>query len=90
MVRRGFAPSALRMRMASSATATPEVLSLALGLACHVSRCAPSITTSSARSLPGISPTMFDTFSTVSPIRLRTSTSTFTAILRRRMRYMRL
>ena len=90
MVRRGFAPTAFRMRAASSTTATPEVLSLALGLACQVSKCAPIITISSLRSLPGMSPVMFTACSTTSPIRLRTSISTVTGMSRFRIRYIRL
>ena len=78
------------MRAASSATATPEVLSLALGLACQVSKCAPIMTTWSLRSVPGISPTMLAACSTCSPIRLRTSTSIVTGMPRLRMRYIRL
>ena len=55
MVRRGFTPIALRMRTASITTALPAALSVAPVPACHESRCAPSMTTSSFLSLPGIS-----------------------------------
>ena len=81
---------AFRMRAASSITTTPEVLSLALGLACQVSKWAPSMTTSPARSVPRISPTTLLASVTDSPWRLRTSASTVTGMPRRRMRYMRL
>ena len=42
--------------MASIITADPAALSVAPVPACHESKCAPSITTSSARSVPGSSP----------------------------------
>ncbi len=90
MVRRGVTPIALRILAASSATATPDVLSLAFGLACHVSKWAPIITTSSFKSEPGISPTTLLAFSTAWPILLRTSISIETGISRLAMRYIRL
>ena len=74
------------MRAASSTTATPDVLSLAFGLACHVSKWAPIMTISSFRSVPGISPIRLTAFSTASPIRLRTSISTFAGTPRFRIR----
>ena len=56
-VRRSGTPLALRMRIASSIAAEPAALSVAPVDACHESKCAPSITTSSALSVPRISPT---------------------------------
>ena len=90
IVRRGLAPIALRMRAASRATAQPAAVSLAPEAACQLSKWAPIMTTSSARSVPGISPRTFEAFSTFSPTRLRTSTSTLTGMSRLRMRYIRL
>ena len=89
-VRRGVAPTAFRMRIASSITATPEELSLALGLACQVSKWAPSITSSWARSVPGISPRTFRASLAAAPCRFRTSSSMVTGTARRRIRYIRL
>ena len=45
-------------RIASIMTAEPAALSVAPVPVCHESKCAPSITTSSALSVPGSSPTM--------------------------------
>ena len=56
-VRRSFTPLAFRMRIASSIAADPAALSVAPVEACHESKCAPSITISSALSVPRISPT---------------------------------
>ena len=55
IVRRGFTPIAWRMRAASIITAQPMALSVAPVAECHESRWPPSITTSSALSVPGIS-----------------------------------
>ncbi len=56
MVRSGWAPTALRMRMASIITATPAALSAAPVPVCQESMCAPSMTISLAlRPRPGIS-----------------------------------
>ena len=90
MVRFGFTPKDLSIRMASSATAVPEELSLAFGLPCQVSKCAPTITIPSLGSVPGISPTRFNAFSTLSPILFLISASIFTEIPRLRIRYIRL
>ena len=48
MVRRGFAPTVLRMRIASIITATPAALSVAPVDECQLSRCAPISTISLA------------------------------------------
>ncbi len=56
-VRRIFSPDCLRMRTASIITADPAALSVAPVPECHESKCAPSMTSSSALSVPGISPT---------------------------------
>ena len=56
-VRRSFTPLCFRIRIASIIAADPAALSVAPVDACHESKCAPSITTSSALSVPGISPT---------------------------------
>ena len=45
------------MRIASIITADPAALSVAPVPPCHESKCAPSMTISSALSVPGISPT---------------------------------
>ncbi len=58
MVRRGFRSSALRMRTASIATETPAALSVAPVPLCQESMCPPSMTSSSFRSVPGISATV--------------------------------
>ena len=57
MVRRGWTPMALRMRMASMATTEPDVLSVAPVAACQVSKWPPSMTISSLSflSTPGSS-----------------------------------
>ena len=57
-VRRSRTPDAFRMRIASIITADPAALSVAPVPVCHESKCAPSMTISSALSVPGISPTM--------------------------------
>ena len=54
-MRRIFTPDALRMRIASSITAEPAALSVAPVPLCQPSKCAPSMTISSALSVPGIS-----------------------------------
>ncbi len=56
-VRRRLTPLCLRMRIASIIAADPAALSVAPVEACHESKWAPSITISSALSVPGISPT---------------------------------
>jgi len=48
------------MRNASIIAATPTPSSAAPVAACQVSKCAPSITSSSALSVPGSSPTMLN------------------------------
>ena len=58
MVRRGLAPTVSRMRAASIMIAQPIALSVAPVALVHESRWPPSITTSSALSVPGISPTV--------------------------------
>ena len=58
IVRRGVTPMAFRIRAASIMIDDPMALSVAPVAACHESRCAPSITTSSALSVPGISATV--------------------------------
>ena len=57
MVRFGFTPMAFKMRIASIITAEPAALSVAPVPACHESKCAPIITTSSFKrgSVPSIS-----------------------------------
>ena len=80
IVRIGFTPKVLSMRMASNATAVPDELSLALELPCQVSKCAPTITIPSLGFVPGISPTKFIACSTLSPILFFISSSIFTAI----------
>ena len=54
-MRRSFTPDAFRMRIASIITAEPAPLSVAPVPLCHESKCAPSITISSALSVPGSS-----------------------------------
>ena len=66
MVRRGLAPTVLRMRIASIMTATPAPLSVAPTDECQLSRCAPSNTISLARSDPGSSATTFIPFMSIS------------------------
>ena len=56
-VRRSLRPDCFRIRIASIITADPAALSVAPVDPCQESKCAPSITTSSALSVPGISPT---------------------------------
>ena len=56
-VRRSGRPDCLRIRIASIMTAEPAALSVAPVPECHESKCAPSMTTSSALSVPAISPT---------------------------------
>ena len=51
-VRRSGRPVAFRMRIASIITADPAALSVAPVPVCHESKCAPSITSSSALSVP--------------------------------------
>ena len=53
IVRRGSRPSDFRIRIASIITIDPAALSVAPVPLCHESRCAPIITYSSARSVPG-------------------------------------
>ena len=60
-VRRSLTPDVLRMRIASIITATPTLLSVAPVAACQVSKWPPSMTISSALSVPGSSPTMLKT-----------------------------
>ncbi len=55
-VRSSFAFMAFRMRITSIITALPAPLSVAPVPLCHESRCAPTITISSAFDPPGISP----------------------------------
>ncbi len=57
MVRRGFSPIDWISRAASSMIEDPMPLSVAPVAECHESRWPPSITISSALSLPGISAT---------------------------------
>ena len=52
----------LRIRIASIITAEPAALSVAPVPVCQESKWAPSITISSALSVPGISPTMLKAF----------------------------
>ena len=63
MVRRGRAPTVFRIRIASIIAATPTALSVAPVLAWVVSKWAPRMTTSSARSVPGSSARMLNAFS---------------------------
>ena len=58
-VRRGARPTAAMTRAASSTIAQPAPSSMAPVPRSHESRCAPSSTTSLARSRPGTSPTTF-------------------------------
>ncbi len=58
-MRRSFTPDAFRMRSASSITAEPAALSVAPVPPCQPSKCAPSITISSALSVPGNSAMTF-------------------------------
>ena len=53
------------MRAASIITADPAPLSVAPVPECHESKCAPSMTISSALSVPGISATMLNEFRSV-------------------------
>ena len=62
IVRRGRAPIVRKIRITSIIAATPVVLSVAPVPAWVVSKCAPTITTSSARSVPGISARMLNAF----------------------------
>ena len=80
MVRRGFRPAALRMRIASIITAEPTPLSVAPVPECHESKCAPIITTSSALSLPGSSAITLTELRSVSTKRFLTSISSATGI----------
>ena len=57
IVRRGEAPIAFRIRIASIITAEPAALSVAPVPGCHESRWAPIITSSPFLSLPGSSAT---------------------------------
>ena len=66
MVRRGFAPTTCRMRIASMSTATPVPLSVAPVADCPLSRCAPIITTSPDGSVPGRSANTLKPFAPVS------------------------
>ena len=79
-MRRSRRPDCLRMRIASIITADPAALSTAPTPACHESKCAPSITTSSALSVPGISATMLNMFWSASWNELLTSTSIVTGV----------
>ena len=89
MVRRGFSPSVLMMRSASSIAVEPVALSVApVAKGCE-SKCAPSMTTSPARSVPGISPTMLKPLALSWNWTLRSS-STFTGTLCSIKRTMRL
>ena len=74
-VRRMRRPVAFRMRIASIIAADPAALSVAPVPACQESKCAPSITTSSARSVPGISATMLNESSVSSTKRFWTFSS---------------
>ena len=56
-VRRSLTPLCFRIRIASIITADPAALSVAPVPPCHESKCAPSITTSFALSVPGSSAT---------------------------------
>ena len=58
IVRRGLRSSALRMRTTSMATETPAPLSVAPVPLCQESMWPPSMTSSSFRSVPGISATV--------------------------------
>ena len=62
-MRRGFTPIILRIRAASIMIAQPIALSVAPVAECQESRCPPSITTSSALSVPAISAmALYDVF----------------------------
>ena len=65
-VRRSVTPVAFRMRIASIITAEPAALSVAPVPVCHESKWAPSMTISSALSVPGSSPMMLKAFRSAS------------------------
>ena len=78
------------MRIASIIAAEPAALSVAPVPECHESKCAPSITTSSALSVPGSSATMLKLSSVSSVKRFWTFSSTCTGTLPSSSRRMRL
>ena len=82
-MRRGFAPTAFRMRITSIATAEPAALSVASVPSGNPSKCPPSITTSSRRagSVPGISAMMLYPMESVGSSRVSSITSSVTCAL---------
>ena len=89
-VRRSVRPVALRIRIASIITAEPAALSVAPVPVCHESKWAPSITSSSALSVPRISPITLNAPASPWGKLLRISISSATGIFLARMRTMRL
>jgi hypothetical protein len=81
-------PLCFRIRIASIITAEPAALSVAPVPPCQESKCAPSMTISSALSLPGISPmTLNDEVSSWNVFLM--SASIFTGIFLSSVRRMR-
>ena len=78
------------MRIASIITAEPAALSVAPVPECHESKCAPSITTSAALSVPGSSATMLKASSESPTKRFCTFSSSCTGTLPATSRVMRL